>query len=42
MREFARTEVIREKCHICGCKNKLKTPNKTAIIIPILFTSLFL
>lgn len=26
MREFARTEIIREKCHICGCKNKLKTP----------------
>lgn len=25
MREFARTEVIREKCHWCGCKNKLFT-----------------
>lgn len=25
MREFERTEVMREKCHICGCKNKLYT-----------------
>ena len=25
MREYGRTEVIREKCHWCGCKNKLVT-----------------
>lgn len=25
MREYARTEIIREKCHYCGCKNKLFT-----------------
>ena len=25
MREYARTEIIREKCHFCGCKNKLFT-----------------
>ena len=26
MREFALRELIMEKCHICGCKNKLVTP----------------
>lgn len=25
MREFARTETMLEKCHYCGCKNKLYT-----------------
>lgn len=25
MREYARTEIMREKCHYCGCKNKLFT-----------------
>lgn len=25
MREYSRTEIIREKCHYCGCKNKLYT-----------------
>jgi hypothetical protein len=25
MREFARSEHMREKCHYCGCKNKLYT-----------------
>lgn len=25
MREYSRTEIMREKCHYCGCKNKLFT-----------------
>lgn len=35
MREFERTEVMREKCHICGCKNKLHTNliNKSGKIV---------
>lgn len=37
MREFAETEMVREKCHICGCKNKLVIPlsNKNTIGIAI-------
>lgn len=35
MREFARTETMLEKCHYCGCKNKLYTDiiDKKGIII---------
>ena len=39
---FSFIEVATQCPTYFGRKNKLKTPNKTAIIIPILFTSLFL